>query len=37
MAEIITEQDFIRLSPLLEKTLQMLNGCINYNQKADLK
>ena len=25
------------LIPALEKTLQVLNGFINYNQKADLK
>jgi len=37
MVEIINEDDFIKLNPLLEKTLQLLNGFINYNQKADLK
>jgi four helix bundle protein len=37
MVEIITEQDFNSIIPSLEKALQVLNGFINYNQKADLK
>ena len=37
MVEIIREDDFTRINPLVEKALQVLNGFINYNQKADLK
>ena len=37
MVEIITEEEFNKIIPALEKTLQVLNGFINYNQKADLK
>ena len=37
MVEIIAAEEFIKISPLIEKTLQLLNGFINYNQKADLK
>ena len=37
MVEIITEEEFNNIIPTLEKTLQVLNGFINYNQKADLK
>ena len=37
MTEIVREEDVIKLNSLLEKTLQLLNGFINYNQKADLK
>lgn len=37
MVEIITEEEFIKISPLIEKVLQLLNGFINYNQKAELK
>lgn len=37
MVEIITEQEFKTIIPAVEKTLQVLNGFINYNQKADLK
>lgn len=37
MVEIITEEEFNKIIPALEKALQVLNGFINYNQKADLK
>ena len=37
MVDIITEEDFGNVVPSIEKTLQVLNGFINYNQKADLK
>ena len=37
MVEIINEEEYIKIDPLFEKTLQLLNGFINYNQKADLK
>lgn len=37
MVEIISEEEFNNIIPALEKTLQVLNGFINYNQKADLK
>ena len=37
MVEIITEEEFNKIIPSLEKSLQILNGFINYNQKADLK
>ena len=37
MVEIITEDEFNKIIPSLEKALQVLNGFINYNQKADLK
>ena len=37
MVEIITKEEFNKIIPALEKSLQVLNGFINYNQKADLK
>ena len=37
MVEIISEEEFNIIIPALEKSLQVLNGFINYNQKADLK
>jgi len=37
MVEIITEEEFNNIIPALEKSLQVLNGFINYNQKAELK
>ena len=37
MVEIITEEEFNKNIPALEKALQVLNGFINYNQKDDLK
>ena len=37
MVEIITEEEFNKIIPALEKALQVVNGFINYNQKADLK
>jgi four helix bundle protein len=37
MTNIINEDGFNRVNPLIEKTLLVLNGFINYNQKADLK
>jgi four helix bundle protein len=37
MVEIITDDEFNKIIPSLEKSMQVLNGFINYNQKADLK
>ncbi len=37
MVEIITREEFNKIIPSFEKPLQVLNGFINYNQKADLK
>ncbi len=37
MVEIISEKEFNNIIPALEKSLQVLNGFINYNQKAELK
>lgn len=37
MLQIITETEFKTTIQSLEKSLQVLNGFINYNQKADLK
>jgi four helix bundle protein len=35
--KIVTEEEFKNAMVLIEKSLQVLNGFINYNQKADLK
>ena len=37
LVEIINEEQFNKIVPFFEKSLQVLNGFINYNQKADLK
>jgi four helix bundle protein len=37
MVEIISEQEFDEIIPSLEKALQVLNGFINYMEKANLK
>lgn len=37
MTGIINEEEFKTIINSLEKTLQVLNGFINYNQKANLK
>ncbi len=37
MVKIISENEFDSVILSLEKSLQVLNGFINYNQKADLK
>ena len=37
MIEVITEKEFNTIISTLERSLQILNGFINYNQKADLK
>jgi len=37
MTNIINDEHFTKMNSLIEKTLQLLNGFINYNQKADLK
>ncbi len=37
MVKIISETEFNSIIFSLEKSLQVLNGFINYNQKADLK
>lgn len=34
MVGIIKEEEFNNLNPLVEKNLQILNGLINYHQKA---
>ncbi len=37
MVEIISEDDFAKILPLLDQTMQVLNGLINYTKRADLK
>jgi len=37
MTGMINEEDFNKIGLLVEKVLQVLNGFINYNQKAELK
>ncbi len=37
MVQIINETDFDTLMPLLDDTLKLLNGLINYMKNADLK
>jgi four helix bundle protein len=37
MVEIISAEDFNSIAPSIEKTLQLLNGFINYMEKATLK
>jgi len=37
MIEIITEDIFRKMIPLLEKNVQLLNGLINYLEKSKLK
>ena len=37
VTEIITEEEFKNIAPLIEKCMRVLNGFINYNQKAELK
>jgi four helix bundle protein len=37
MVEIIDQQKFQSLIPLLDNTFKLLNGLINYMEKADLK
>lgn len=37
MVEIISEEDFNLIIPSVEKSMQVLNGFINYMEKADLK
>jgi len=37
MVNIIDENEFNEIIPTLEKSLQVLNGLINYYQKGDLK
>jgi len=37
MVEIISNEEFNNVMPYIEKTLKILNGFINYNQRADLK
>ncbi len=37
MVEIITNENLQKISALLEKALQLLNGYINYIEKATLK
>ena len=37
MVEILQEADFIKLLPLLDQSMQVLNGLINYVTKAYLK
>jgi four helix bundle protein len=37
MVEILPEEEFNTIIELLDKSLKILNGLINYYQKADLK
>ncbi|HYK56716.1 MAG TPA: four helix bundle protein [Flavisolibacter sp.] len=37
MVEIINEKEFQRFIPLLDDTIRLLNGLINYTEKAALK
>ncbi len=37
MIEILDEKKFDRLSLLIDKCLRLINGLINYHNKADLK
>ncbi|MEP7144982.1 MAG: four helix bundle protein [Ferruginibacter sp.] len=37
LVEIITEDDFNKIIPSFEKSLQVLNSFIHYSKKADLK
>ena len=37
MAEILPEPEFNRIVELLDKSLKVLNGLINYYQKAEVK
>jgi four helix bundle protein len=37
MVEILTEKEFNLILPSIEKAMQMLNGFINYMEKAKLK
>jgi len=37
MIEMISTEDFNNIAPLIEKTLQLLNGFISYMEKANLK
>jgi len=37
MVEIITEEVFNRVSPQIDKCLQLLNGLIRYYEKSNLK
>ena len=37
MVEIVTENEFQKISPLINKSLMVLNGLINYYEKASLK
>lgn len=37
MVQIISEDDLMKISVLIEKSMQLLNGFINYMEKADLK
>ena len=37
MVEIITEEIFIKISPLIDKCMQLLNGLIRYYEKSNLK
>ncbi len=37
MVQIISEDELLEVSGLIEKSMQLLNGFINYMEKADLK
>ena len=37
MVEIIPEEGFNKISPLIDKCMQLLNGLIRYYEKSDLK
>jgi four helix bundle protein len=37
MVDVLAEEDFNTVIELLDKSLKILNGLINYYQKAELK
>ena len=37
MVEIMDEKTFGEMVPLIDRTLQLLNGLINYYEKSKLK
>ena len=37
MAEILKETGFVKLLPLVDQSMQVLNGLINYIKKTELK
>ena len=37
MIEILSEEAFIRITPLIDKCMKLINGLIRYYEKANLK